>query len=1298
MSELHTTVYYILSCPYNLFFFKRFIQLTPQENLIITKEELIEIKVNNKMKIQVKEFNNAFEGKNIYLYKAELNLKKEEMTIKIQLSYLNDKLISKDYKIHKNQQLFIYFESFKYESILDCYKYLKTNDFIEKKYKLFSIQKFMIFHTYLSQTNEKVIPFLLSETSRVIIELDEIDFEFLIVYLLNLFASDNNDVMLPQINSKEILKSILLNFGKKKKIYVKKYNDNNYNKIINQIESYRQDFIEKDLSLHLDLFLLTFYQLKDEKKFNEIFRKTQSKNEVIQFILKHKKTFSNLQSSNIQLLFENIENKDKDKYFSELISLSPNFNEYVKFFCSKKNFIPRKFYIKREECPLPDENTDITLLVQFVEILMEKDLFFPENHFVVLIEKLEMKDFKKIFYLKDIFKKYNNRKTRRIIEKLNLAFHNTGKDFIKKNKLNNLDIITFIQEDALIFYKDYENNYEFACLISYVNLDTIDNQFCKKFNARVYDYEQLFKKHYSLFLDSIIQKAKNFKHLKILFQIFDIQNNLKPKKIIEQLIQVYYNNNLDKTSVSSLEVNMIIGTLFKLVSDNQNYELDKLIRGTKNYFSQIETNKVFVSILNNFGNELNPYIIDKLIQNISNNTEDLSNNDIIIILKNFTNQKMQKYFLEKQKNKIIKEEEIFNKELSDNLKLLSELIDMEFFNKESFKDVKYINVSRLIMNNTKENLIHLNFSLQQLKVMYNLDKNNDNDNNLKKRFSIICLGEKLDIENLYQSLIEKIKYCMEVFEKIEEIINIFSNYYPNEKSAITHEFRIKRDEILNNTIKDFPNIKQIKNFDNLYSKAHEISKLKNSKFFIEIFQKNRTDEKNDNDSLILNKTKKLFSDLKNLFNLETENNVDLCFLEKIISAIKNHEIEKEINILINHFQINENLNENLCEKLKLLNNKKKEIEKLNKIVLLLKDFNLNDKNVQENLEEFIKQLKNNPSLEELNQININLNDLNLNILNPQLNSEALAVIDKMYENPELIKFIINKNIIDIHQMGEFIDDSEDVYITTSDIAQLENCMKFIQELKQNMNSEKEFLNKFISVVKRKNYKDIGIKFENSAGKYHDFYELYTNHLNPNELNKEHIKTIYMSSIFNLIYSYPEYKCNVQYKNNGKKVTKDFDEILDLRDIALLRKKDQKEERYFKICEDFANNINDIQEILEILRIIASKGYFEEINYKIQIKKGIATGFQNNDLKSKNEKKSLKEIIEELNYIKELQNNEVKSIYLLNPISRLVYGRQFNYLYKIITDHENYQIQTFEKVSNIILKYVTNNNKKIKLSI
>ena len=526
------------------------------------------------------------------------------------------------------------------------------------------------------------------------------------------------------------------------------------------------------------------------------------------------------------------------------------------------------------------------------------------------------------------------------------------------------------------------------------------------------------------------------------------------------------------------------------------------------------------------------------------------------------------------------------------------------------------------------------------------------------------------------------------------MINIFSNYFPNEKNNIIQELRRMREEILNNPINIFPDKNQINNFDQLYLEAHEINNMKRSKFFIEIFEKNKRSEniEENNDSKILKNTKKEFSNLKDLFNLDNENKVNLNFLEKICSKIDNNEMEKEINILINIFNINEDLNENICEKLKLLNNKKKEIEKLNKIVLLLEDFNLNEKNVQNNLKQSIENLKNNPTLEDLIKINTNLNNLGLKILNKDLNSEeALAVIDKMYEKPELIHFILNTNINDIHQMGEFIDDSEDVYITLSDINQLEACMTFIEKLKKNIDSEDKFLDRFIKIIKKNDYKDIGIKFENSCGKYNDFHELYTTHLNPNELNKEHIKKIYDSSKFNLNSSYPEYKCIVEYNINKKTIQKDFDDILDLRDIALLRKKDQKDESYFEICQNFANNINDIQEILEILNIISSKGYFEEINYKIIIKNGIATGCQINSLIYKN-KKNLKEIIAELNHIKELQNNEVKTIYLSNPISRMVYGRQFNILYKVITHNFDNRIEFFNILNNI-LKYVTNDNNK-----
>ena len=64
----------------------------------------------------------------------------------------------------------------------------------------------------------------------------------------------------------------------------------------------------------------------------------------------------------------------------------------------------------------------------------------------------------------------------------------------------------------------------------------------------------------------------------------------------------------------------------------------------------------------------------------------------------------------------------------------------------------------------------------------------------------------------------------------------------------------------------------------------------------------------------------------------------------------------------------------------------------------------------------------------------------------------------------------------------------------------------------------------------------------------------------------------------------------------------------------------------------------------------------------------------------------------MNQIKELQNNEVKTIYLSNPISRMVYGRQFNILYKVITHNFDNRIEFFNILNNI-LKYVTNDNNK-----
>ena len=345
---------------------------------------------------------------------------------------------------------------------------------------------------------------------------------------------------------------------------------------------------------------------------------------------------------------------------------------------------------------------------------------------------------------------------------------------------------------------------------------------------------------------------------------------------------------------------------------------------------------------------------------------------------------------------------------------------------------------------------------------------------------------------------------------------------------------------------------------------------------------------------------------------------------------------------------------------------------------------MESKEIKEKLEKIEMKLKQNTSLKQLMKIDINLKKLDLNILNPNENQRCLTIINKMYEKPELINFIKDKTISDIHQMGEFIDDSEDVFISISDITTLETCKKFLEDLNRFTDSEKNFINNFIKISNQEKYKDIAFKFDNSHSKYNDFHELYTNHLNPNELNKRHIESIYEESIFSINYSYPLYECNVCYAINKKNYITNFDSILDLRDVALLRKKDQKEEFYFNICDKFINIVKEIQEILDILNIISSKGYYERMIFKFEIKKG--ESFLANHI---NKPCDLKNVFLQLKEIRKEQDLIVKEIYISNSITRLIYGKQFEFIYNYLMNQKNEEY----KINNI-LKYITNNyNKK-----
>eukprot|EP00833_Pecoramyces_ruminatium_P004922 jgi/Orpsp1_1/1178954/evm.model.c7180000067363.1 len=1324
-----TIIYFIISCSEDYCFRRKYLEIIT-DNII--KKKIKKIKKSHRI-----------QDRKIYLFKIKFYLKEDEskVTFYIKLNYLDKSLITESpFTVNKFQQLYIYNEKYKYEHWY-IVKEKRIDDFVNNKYKLSNLQKFLVFKNFLPFNQ---LPFLLLDTAEIINKTKVFDFEFGLVYLMSLTEKQNSFSELSW-GLKDMFRSIFLNLKNKKKIIIRKYNNIEYRKVINIIENYDIGVGDKEFLLYYYLFILLYHQYHGSNNFNEFFKKMPLKTQAFKFIAKHKGNFSKLKASNLQFIFERV-NKNKVS-FDDILSISSDYNESLKFICMNKDYIfsEQSKSIKFNEFPPPDEHIDIKVFIQYIEILRELQVDKNEllKQFSQLIQKLNMKSYKKLISLREITENYKDISfSTRIIRDLRVAIHNTGKYFIENDKLDPIDIIKYIQEDGKLFSKDYENKEDFALLIGHIDMDRLDDAFLNIFIGNHFDYEDLFKNNYEKFLDSLTQCAKTFVHLYMLTVLFNIYNQPYPgHMIIAELIETLMNNTLDRKELTITQLSQIIGSLFKLVSDNENIYLNELIEATNLNFSENEVDIIFIYILNQYGKEFNQYAIDELVKTIKN----ISNDDVIAYLNQFENKEIKASFLKKINDRVVKEDEIISEDVSDNLKLLIQLFYMGYFNESEdlYKDIRYINDTRLTLYQLIEKLGTFNFSMEYLTIMYRLNnvKINEDGTMLKHRCFIMTLGNSFIMDELYSILMDKIDACLDTFGKVEEIIQIFSFYFAEEWDNIIQYYRSVREKMIELPINKFPDPNQIKYFDKFYTEAHEINKMKDSKFFLEIYQKNKYEEemnefksnevgvavqkenvnKNRNSTLFF-KTKEKFLNLKNLFNINTEKLVDLVLLEEVISHMGQEEMIKEINFVMEIFDIHKlpSINQ-IYKKLNLLKERRKNIDFLRKVILLFKDFHIKYNRIQKRFENAIELLENSPSLSQLFRVDSILKRLNLNILNSSssVNANAQAVIHKMYNKPELMKFILDKTINDIHQMGEFIDESEDVFIVLSDIDQLESCMSFIQELRRMCPRESEdevkFLNTFIDLTNSSNFKDIGINFENSSGKYNDFYDLYTYHLNSNELNKVHIKKIYQSSKFNIELLYPEYKCSVSYMNSKKLITKEFDEVLDLRDIALLRKKDQRkgekiknkevkvkeeeDDNYIRICDVFARIVTDIQEILILLDSVTSKGYYKEINYRIVIVNGQAYGYSydnNSLLVSHGNSKSLKEIIKELHDIKKMQDENVQFIYLSDSITRMIYGRQFYYIYrKIFSNKINENSSSSLKliIDNVfknILKYITNN--------
>ena len=91
MNNISTTLYLIISCPQNIYFVDKLIDITKVKDV---KKELIKINDKNELFLNLKEISDSIKEKNIYLFKAVINLKNLKESINVKINYLNKNLIS----------------------------------------------------------------------------------------------------------------------------------------------------------------------------------------------------------------------------------------------------------------------------------------------------------------------------------------------------------------------------------------------------------------------------------------------------------------------------------------------------------------------------------------------------------------------------------------------------------------------------------------------------------------------------------------------------------------------------------------------------------------------------------------------------------------------------------------------------------------------------------------------------------------------------------------------------------------------------------------------------------------------------------------------------------------------------------------------------------------------------------------------------------------------------------------------------------------------------------------------------
>ena len=1026
------------------------------------------------------------------------------------------------------------------------------------------------------------------------------------------------------------------------------------------------------LGLH-KIILYFYYIQNDDVNFNNYLKNNNNNKEIKDMILKPNSIFEKLNFDYINEILQNAEDPQeiylslkKSKNVITLLNLIINNISHILIILSDSND-GIKIDFKGNES---DDIRSIIVLykncIQMQEnqnnkIILNDSIWY---NYILIFKNNDNID--KLFELYQIYELLSENEKNKFRNKLFESIDKTLENHIINQNLKNSSMLEYLkkcQQNLDIYLNDNEKKNKKLNLeiYKYMDLSLIEENLIQKLLGIDLD------KFKSNQIDGFLKKVNSLKEFYYIIKFFERKTNViylidKLTKTFGELMKKEKDKKTDDfiNSVSQIVI-LIPFTSKSLFQEIEGYLNEEIIVG------------IYIYILNNSNdNNIKEYIFDFLIKKHQFTVDILQKFLLVVGKENIIRELLN---LLNDRKYVLQKDDFYNQEI-ENLQIVSILIQKKIFSNQKYKETQYIkNVDNIIMT-LKTELENYQIKIDKINKLYELF----NKNELNKRLNIILYkNDESFIKSFEDKLMKKIKEIMDFKEKIAKIKLFFETFYNENKEKELHIYQTIENEIKELELKNLGKYIECKSktIYKTYNKAAEILNYNNSKIFNSIISKEKneliSDEENLNNSIHKFKSlsKSLLSDLTS---------INCTNFENYLKPFENkNQIKEELTFIKNTFDENSQIEKQIIG-LFIIRNKNKIISYLEGVIKLFDQFKVSKRNYSEQTINIMNLLKNENILQNIYCIIDQISKYDKNLCN-DLEITYINYIINLFKNAKFVPFIFDKNEQDIKEIEEAIWDIDNQEIKFSDTKKLLQIIRFKEILKKDINNmnDEEFLIHLKELIDEEKVEIL--KQLSSVEKFNLLVELFSKTFDKSEHSKMVIHHLLLSSKFEIK---SEHECIVNYDIDYKKKKK-FSEILEIKELILLRKKNENHENENKMeneIQKFLNLIDDIEKLLELIENISSKGYLYDINCDIEISP--CTELCRIDNKEYNY--SLSDLINHFSEIFEKQKKDEEEGYSKYEVIRLLYGKQFIHIYKNISSAQ-------KKIYNLnfINKFITNNN-------